>query len=62
MPNGELATFIGEHNDSGYPDGFVRLINHNGFIFEGGIKPNGKMDGFCVAHVGWGNIIDVGWY
>ena len=42
------VAFIGEHDEYGCPDGFVRTINPYGSIFEGVITPNGKMNGFCI--------------
>ena len=40
--------FIGEHNDDELPDGFIRMIDEEGNIFEGVFTPDGKRNGFCV--------------
>ena len=44
------------------PDGFVRIINSYGNIFEGTITPDGKRNGFCLAYIGYTIEIEIGWY
>ena len=40
------AAFIGQMNEDGKPDGIVRVIKHNGGVYEGQITPDGQFNGF----------------
>jgi len=44
--------FIGEHNQDGKPDGFVRVIDEFGNINEGHYTPDGQKNGFCICFNG----------
>jgi len=56
------SVFLGEHDDENQPEGFVRLANKYGNIFEACISKDGRMNGFCVLYLGFVNEIHVGWY
>jgi len=62
MPRGAMAAFIGEHNEKDEPDGFIRMINQYGNVFEGYFTPDCKMYDFCVSYLPSFNCIDAGWY
>jgi len=62
MTNIKYYAFKGEHNVGDEPAGVVRLVNQSGNIIEGTVKPDGKMNGFCITFDTLQNLIHVGWY
>jgi len=62
MLNYNHCAFIGEHTLEGKPNGFVRIVNRFGNIFEGMISEDGKMNGFCVTYLGIIKTIELGWF
>ena len=49
-------------NRFGKPNGFIRMVNQFGNIFEGTMTPKGRIHGFCVTFIGYNNTIYAGWY
>jgi len=49
---GNALIFLGEHNLEDKPEGFIRLINSFGNIYEGKFTPDFKINGFCVSYLG----------
>ena len=54
--------FIGQHNSLKQPDGFVRIIDQQGNIYEGNFGPNLKFNGWSISYIGTSNTIYAGWY
>ena len=64
--NRNPLVFLGEHVKD-KPEGFIRLINTFGNIYEGKFTPDFKINGFCVSYLGSAegeekSQIHVGWY
>ena len=50
-PSGPVA-FIGKYNKHNWPDGFVRVINTLGNIYEGSLSSDCLINGFCISYIG----------
>ena len=61
-PIGTDFVFIGQSDPSGKPNGIVRAIYSNGWIYEGGMTPSGLRNGFGVWYVGISNEVHIGWW
>ena len=54
--------FVGEYNSDKRPNGFVRLINQLGNVYEGTITPDCRINGFCISYIARTGMIEIGWY
>ena len=61
--SGVSILFIGQYNEDGKPDGFVKYVNKYGYIYEGYYTPEGFKNGFGVYYDGSKdeNDIWIGW-